>query len=134
MQQKQQQKIIEILHSTCKSKQANTKADISAKLKHTNLWNYRLNIILRTLIAIFGTYALAIACANFSAQIMVIFGIERLDAYQASIMLAFLLQVITIMWIFHSTNLYKIGLVITCSSLILAIAVYLLATFAGLAI
>jgi len=115
-------------------KQQEVKPNIQPNKEALNLWRYRLNITLRTLIAIFGTYALATAFANFSAQILVIFGIERISAYQAAIMLAFLVQAIAIMWIFHQPNLRQIVLSIIMPSLILGSFSYLLATKFELAI
>jgi len=95
---------------------------------------YRARVFSRVLAAGAGGYALAAASAAFIAQIMVLLGMVRNEATLGATMLAFIIQMVAVLWVFHCTSAKRAWLGMLVPAALLSVLVWALATLGGMAI
>lgn len=74
----------------------------------------RLNIVLRSLLALFGAYALASLGA---AALAVGLPLPRLDAAMSAIMLGFVIQLLAVLWVYAAATVTRASLGIAIPAL-----------------
>jgi len=95
---------------------------------------YRARVAWRVLAAGAAGYALAAASAAFLAQIMVLLGMVRNEATLGATMLAFIIQMVAVLWAFHCTSAKRAWLGLLLPTAVISAAVWALATLGGMAI
>jgi len=95
---------------------------------------YRAVVVSRTLAAGAGGYALAAVSAAFIAQIMVLLGMVRNEATTGATMLAFIIQMVAVLWVFGCASAKRAWLGVLASTAIVGGLAWMLATLGGLAV
>jgi hypothetical protein len=90
----------------------------------TALTHYRLAVALRSLVAIFGGYALAAASAAWLGYLLPVLGMTRLDAVLTAAMLAFIVHACAAIWVFAVASTWRAALGILAPGAILAIGAW----------
>jgi len=95
---------------------------------------YRAVVASRALAAGAGGYALAAVSAAFLAQIMVLLGMVRNEATMGATMLAFIIQMVAVLWVFGCASAKRAWLGMLVPTAVVGGLAWMLATLGGLAI
>jgi hypothetical protein len=90
----------------------------------TALTRYRLAVAMRSVVAIFGGYALAAASAAWLGYLLPMLGMTRLDAVLTAAMLAFVVHACAAIWVFAVASTWRAALAILVPASVLALGAW----------
>jgi|GEM_PF-381575 len=94
---------------------------------------YRIAVLSRTLAAAAGGYVLAASGSMLAAQIMVIWlGVARTSAVTGATMLAFIIHLIAVLWVFACTSAWRAWLGLGIPALAVSLLAWWLAPAEGM--
>jgi len=96
-------------------------------------WRYRAAVLSRTLAAAAGGYVLAASGSMLIAQIMVIWlGVARTSAVTGAVMLAFIIHLIAVLWVFACASAWRAWLGVGIPALAVSLLAWWLAPAEGM--
>ncbi|MEW7851310.1 iron transporter [Massilia aurea] len=95
-----------------------------AQAATTALTRYRLAVAVRSLVAIFGGYALSAACAIWLGHLLPALGMTRLDAVLTASMLAFVVHACAAIWVFAIAGTWRAAIGILVPAAVLAVGAW----------
>jgi len=96
-------------------------------------WRYRAAVLSRTLAATAGGYVLAAAGSMLCAQVMVLWlGVARTSAVTGATMLAFIIHLIAVLWVFGCASARRAWLGVGIPALVVGILAWWLAPAEGM--